>query len=180
MGRANQVDPYGKAHTIPAHRGATFTGNWDFGDSRIICDIDRKWRKEGRTYLRLFFLDEATALAAGFRPCHTCRRRALTSYLEGWNSSLAEPDKTKRVNQVLKIQQGTLVDSYAAELPAGAMVDVAGSPFLVRGGSIYPWSFNGYGERRALPEEPVGLITPARTIDVLRHGYNVNIHSSAI
>lgn len=179
MESPNQIDPYGKAHRIPGHRAATFTGNSFFGNSRIICDIDRKWRKEGRIYLRLFFLDEATALAAGFRPCNRCRRKALKSYLEGWNSSLSVPEKTEQVNQLLKIQQGRLTDADANDLPDGAMVDLSGRPFLILNGRMHRWSFDGYGEAKELPAERVGLITPTRTVDVLRDAYDVNIHQSA-
>jgi hypothetical protein len=42
-------------------------------------------------YTELFFLDEATGLAAGHRPCFECRRRSYLAYAETWaieNASL--------------------------------------------------------------------------------------------
>jgi len=35
-------------------------------------------------YTELFFLDEATALAAGHRPCATCSRPRFTAFVEAW------------------------------------------------------------------------------------------------
>ena len=44
----------------------------------LICKLDFKgWRRTVMTPLRyteLFFLDEASAIAAGHRPCYECRR----------------------------------------------------------------------------------------------------------
>ncbi|MEO1188360.1 MAG: hypothetical protein AAFW60_04740, partial [Pseudomonadota bacterium] len=86
----NRVDPFGLIHAVPerglmmGNRGGCFhtedkrlkpthwkTRQW------IICVLDFKARRrtlmtEGK-YTELFFLDEATALAAGHRPCYECR-----------------------------------------------------------------------------------------------------------
>ena len=35
-------------------------------------------------YTELFFLDEATALAAGHRPCAYCRRADFNAFKEAW------------------------------------------------------------------------------------------------
>src|SRR5467141_576635 len=39
-----------------------------------------------RRYTELFFLDEATALAAGHRPCAECRRERFNTFREAWLS----------------------------------------------------------------------------------------------
>ena len=93
----NRVDPFGDIHAVDA-RGM-FTGNrgiihdpatktllrkrWAT-KAWIICSCEYKGvRREpmGRNspngnagWTELFFLDEVTALAAGHRPCFTCRR----------------------------------------------------------------------------------------------------------
>ena len=36
-------------------------------------------------YTELFFLDEATALAAGHRPCFECRRTDAQHFAEAWS-----------------------------------------------------------------------------------------------
>ena len=38
-------------------------------------------------YTELFFLDEATALAAGHRPCAECRRADYTRFLDAWTAA---------------------------------------------------------------------------------------------
>ena len=38
----------------------------------------------GRSWTELFFLDEATALAAGHRPCFFCRREAAEAFRAAW------------------------------------------------------------------------------------------------
>ena len=35
-------------------------------------------------YTELFFLDEATALAAGHRPCFECRRKSFDAFAAAW------------------------------------------------------------------------------------------------
>src|SRR5690606_30655602 len=57
-------------------------------DAWIICLLRFKGRRRallqpGR-YTELFFLDEATALAAGHRPCGECRRADLRRFGAAW------------------------------------------------------------------------------------------------
>jgi len=99
----NRVDPFGDIHAVDA-RGM-FTGNrgiihdpatktllgrrWAT-KAWIICTCEYKGRRRepmgrngpnGRAgWTELFFLDEVTALAAGHRPCFTCRREAAKAY----------------------------------------------------------------------------------------------------
>jgi len=90
----NRVTPFGDIIATPA-RGM-FTGNrgiihdpatrtllrrrWTT-KSWIVCACEWKGIRRdvmgGRSWTELFFLDEATALAAGHRPCFLCRREAL-------------------------------------------------------------------------------------------------------
>src|SRR5690242_13659340 len=44
----------------------------------------RAQSRDLRRYTLLAFLDEATALAAGHRPCWTCRRRDLDAFRSAW------------------------------------------------------------------------------------------------
>jgi hypothetical protein len=87
----NRVTPTGEIIATP-HRGL-FTGNrgiihdpatrtllrkrWA-SPAWITCVCEfRGWRRQvmgTRSWTELFFLDEATALAAGHRPCFFCRR----------------------------------------------------------------------------------------------------------
>lgn len=94
MPRQNRVNPFGEIIATP-ERG-TFMGNRgvlhdEEGRVRrkwkvkrwIVCVLEFRGRKRKvmtpRRYTELFFLDEATALAAGHRPCAECRREGATS-----------------------------------------------------------------------------------------------------
>src|SRR4051794_26424644 len=99
MPRQNRVTPSGDIITTP-ERG-TLMGNRGVlhdADARIVrrwqgkrwiaCVLEFKgrWRPvmaPGR-YTELFFLDEATALAAGHRPCAECRRRRFDEFRDTW------------------------------------------------------------------------------------------------
>ena len=51
-----------------------------------LCEF-RGWRRKvmgGRSWTELFFLDEATALAAGHRPCFYCRRADANAFRAAW------------------------------------------------------------------------------------------------
>lgn len=76
MTKPNRVNPWG--HVIESHERGYFMGNRDYGDAWITCSLrhpDGSTGPSGVSYRKLFFLDEATALAAGHRPCAQCRRK---------------------------------------------------------------------------------------------------------
>ncbi len=53
----------------------------------ICCLTDFRDRHRavmGAGYTEIFFLDEATALAAGHRPCFECRRAAARAFAAAW------------------------------------------------------------------------------------------------
>lgn len=95
----NRVDPFGKIHAVGArgtlmgNRGGCFhrddkTLKPTHWASRqwIVCELEFKGRRRtlmspGR-YTELFFLDEATALAGGHRPCFECRRERATAFVD--------------------------------------------------------------------------------------------------
>ena len=102
MPMQNRVDPIGSIRAVEA-RGM-FTGNrgvihnpatktllgrrWTT-KAWIICARESKGKRRevmgrnapggGAGWTELFFLDEVTALAAGHRPCFTCRRAEASS-----------------------------------------------------------------------------------------------------
>ena len=96
----NRVLPTGEitAHpargTLTGNRGILHRDDRTLGPARwthkawICCTLDWKGRRRavmtGRTWTELFFLDEAVALAAGHRPCATCRRAAYRRFQTAW------------------------------------------------------------------------------------------------
>ena len=157
----------------------------------LICAL--RWRNIRRTVMgpgswtELFFLDEATALAAGHRPCFFCRRAAAKAFQAAFptNGQTALP-KARDIDSVLHIERldgghKRLHDltSPAAELPDGAMILQNDAPHLVRAGLAHPWSLGGYGVPTA-PLDCARLITPPSTVTVLKAGYRPRIHPSAL
>jgi hypothetical protein len=130
----------------------------------LICTL--QWRGIRRTVLgtrswtELFFLDEATALAAGHRPCFLCQRAAAVAFQSGFptRDPAARP-KAPDIDQVLHTERldGRRkrlhgLTSPAADLPDGAIIFQDGAPHLVLNGLARRWSPRGYGAAAALLE----------------------------
>jgi hypothetical protein len=66
-------------------------------DAWVTCLIEFKNIKrkvmDAGNYTELFFLDEATALAAGHRPCATCRRDRYDAFLAAWSAGNRNGEK---------------------------------------------------------------------------------------
>lgn len=151
-------------------------GNRHYGDRWIVCDRD--WSAgdaRERTYDVLFFLDEATALAAGHRPCWTCRREAAAAFIDRWPGELPTKRRVDSLDRVLVSERaggaGRLVDAVA-DLPTGAFVEVDGEPCVLDGPLLRRWTPTGYADERPASEVAhVTLLTPPSTLEVLRAGY---------
>ena len=161
-------------------------------DAWVTClnefkNIRRKVMDAGN-YTELFFLDEATALAAGHRPCATCRRDRYDAFLAAWSAGnrnsarvlAAEVDKQMKLDRAL----GSRVEMTSPKgLPVGVIIKQTstGNGYLVRGDSLYQWSFDGYGHAQPMlaVAGPFVVLTPACTIKALQRGYRVEIHPSA-
>jgi hypothetical protein len=137
----------------------------------------------------LFFLDEATALAAGHRPCAYCRRADFNSFADAWRRAQKRLERP-RAPEIDARLHSERVDARSrrqitspvsfGDLTEGVMVRHAGTCSLVAGGSILPWSFTGYGAPIALPPATsVELLTPPSTVAAIAAGYRPLIHPSA-
>ena len=98
----NRVTPAGDIIATP-HRGL-FTGNRGIIHDPATKTLTRRWASKawltcvcefrgrrrqvmgGRSWTELFFLDEATALAAGHRPCFFCRRDDANRFRAAWDA----------------------------------------------------------------------------------------------
>jgi hypothetical protein len=159
----------------------------------ICCVLEWKgWRRDvmpqGR-WTALFFLDEATALAAGHRPCGYCRRADHRWFGASWQAAkdLAvrpyawEMDVALHSERVVSRTRAKITrPAVLGELPDGAMVDYLGEPALLSGGSLLPWSFDGYrAPVRVDPDTTADLLTPPSIVAVLTAGYRPLVHPSA-
>jgi len=196
MPHRNRVTPYGEIVAMP-ERG-TLMGNrgvlhGDDGAHRrdwqlrrwIACRLEfkgrrRQLRRPGR-WTELFFLDEATALAAGHRPCAECRRADYKRWQAAWPHADTSADAMDRVLHGDRLDGGEkrTHEARLGELPGGVIVERGGAPWLLAGDRLHPWTPAGYGEpARAAPRERVSVLTPAVTVGVLAAGYELSVPTS--
>jgi hypothetical protein len=163
----------------------------------ILCLLQFKGRKRAvmspDRYTELFFLDEATGLAAGHRPCGECQRTRYVEFRDAWtraNPSYAGagPVSASQMDAVLHQER---LDSHRekriheadhADLPSGAMVvsNQSDRALLVLGGDLYPWSMSGYGAPAPRPARGLArVLTPPSIVAALAAGYAAEIHPSA-
>jgi hypothetical protein len=156
----------------------------------ICCRLrfnDRHRQVMGRGYTELFFLDEATALAAGHRPCFECRRADATRFAELWNRAqgLAGRAKAADMDRVLHRQRlsenGTRYHRARLDaLPDAVMVSDGTHILLWHCGLFWPWSLTGYGPPARPPRRgPYSVLTPPAIQVVLGAGYEPMLHRSA-
>lgn len=142
-------------------------------------------------YTELFFLDEATALAAGHRPCFECRRAEAMAFAGGWSAArgLATPARSDEIDEALhaeRVDPATgakrLRDVDLDLMPAGTIV-LAGPrrvPHLVLADSLRPWTIAGYGAPTPRPHRCiVPALTPPGIIATLNFGYSPIMHETA-
>lgn len=201
MALQNRVTPKGEIIADPAHglfmgnRGGRFHNpdktlgarRWT-GKGWIICRTAFKRRKRAvmmpNSYTELFFLDEATALAAGHRPCGECRRVALRAFVAAWDVSGRTPlkaiDHTLHGERVTRDREQITHFADADKLPDGAFVEIESAAWLVDGDSVFRWTPSEYAERNVRPDGEITVLTPRSTVKVLQAGYSPNIHPSRL
>jgi hypothetical protein len=207
--KQNRVTPLGEIIATPERRTV-------MGNRGVLHDVDgnirrpwqvKRWlicvlafRGRHRTvmtpnrYTELFFLDEATALAAGHRPCAECRHDRFLAFCSAWAN--ANPGATRSQRPTAeeidcrlhgeRVAADRTKRSFVAsldELPDGVFVrhvDWGEDAYLVRGGGLLSWSAGGYTRRIVRPRKAdVLVLTPASTVAAIRAGYVPEVHSSA-
>jgi hypothetical protein len=199
----NRVTPQGDIVATP-HRGL-FTGNrgiihdpatrtllkkrWS-SPAWLTCVCEfRGWRRKvmgTRSWTELFFLDEATAFAAGHRPCFFCRRDDANRFRAAWakGNAVASP-LAREMDAVLhreRLDRGNKrlhpLPMPLSELPDGAMVQAAAESYLIARGKTLRWSFEGYAPAN-FDAASTTLLTPPSTLRAMVAGYRPVLHSSA-
>lgn len=160
----------------------------------ICCVLSFKGRRRAlmqpNRYTELFFLDEATALSAGHRPCFECRRADATRFAALWASAhgLDAPPKAPEMDRVLHQErlsprrEKSVFEADIAALPGGTCLrlEPQGAPYLLAGEGLLRWSFAGYGEMLPRPSTgTVQVLTPRSIVAVLSAGYHPMLHPSA-
>jgi hypothetical protein len=180
--RQNRVTPLGELIAVP-ERGLVYGNRGCLHDAAghirrqwqvkrwIACRLEFRGRHRadpmppGR-YTGLFFLDEATAFAAGHRPCAECRREDYNRFME-----LAGARRADEIDERLHAER-TGRRRIATDLPDGAFVLHDGEPWLVLDDELLRWTPGGYTDHVIRPRGSLTVITPRTTLDVLRAGWN--------
>jgi hypothetical protein len=198
----NRVTPLGDIVADP-HRGL-FTGNrgiihdpatktllrkrWS-NPAWLVCVCEFRGRRRtvmgGRSWTELFFLDEATALAAGHRPCFYCRRDDANRFRAAWETGNGVADVLAPVIDAV-LHRERFASSRKLhplpmpieKLPDGAMVQAGEGSYLIVGGKPLRWSFAGYRAAESAIAEAM-LITPPSTLRALAAGFHPVLHPSA-
>lgn len=202
----NRVTPEGEIIATP-HRG-TLMGNRGgrlhddnkrLGPKRwvsgrwIACALQFRGRKREvmapGQYTELFFLDEATALSAGHRPCFECRRGDAIRFTTHWIAARGETGKVTAddIDHVLHVDRmrrdGTKATFPArlGELPDGTFVRWDGVPCLVFAGLIIGWTPAGYTHPQRFDRDMTAeVLTPRTIVEVIRAGYLPDLHESVL
>lgn len=159
----------------------------------IACRTEFKDRRRavmGRGYTELFFLDEATALAAGHRPCYECRREDAKRFAEAWAAAkhLDAPPRAAEIDAALHAERVArkggrrrLNPSRVEALPPGAVIALWGGLWLATDDYLLRWSFEGYQaavERRGAAQEIGPVVTPPSIFAALAAGYRPDVAST--
>jgi hypothetical protein len=199
----NRVTPSGDIIAAP-HRGL-FTGNrgiihdpatktllgkrWA-SPAWLVCLCEFRGRRRqvmgGRSWTELFFLDEATAFAAGHRPCFYCRRDDANRFRAAWEQGNGVADVFARdIDAVLhreRLAKGKKclhpLPMPVETLPDGAMVQAGEAYFLIVQGRALQWSMAGYRAAGHAVDSAM-LLTPPSTLRAMRAGYRPVLHPSA-
>ena len=126
-------------------------------------------------YTELFFLDEATALAAGHRPCAECRRDDYLRFLAHWTerhpgeSTADAVDLRLHAERIERTGRRRLHELPFATLPDGAFVVRGSEPYLVVGSSLRLWTPGGYTAGVPRPTRGTAtVVTPPSLVEHLR------------
>lgn len=207
MPKQNRVNPSGEIISSPS-RGL-FMGNRgvlhdDYGiiqkqwktKAWITCKLSFKERKRQIMspghYTELFFLDEATAFAAGHRPCGECRRNDFDSFKSMWIRSnhellstdsplISEIDKIIHIQRINQVNEKVVFEDRFKDIPNGVFVQRNGDQnyYIVLNSYLYLWSPFGYISKKSLSEnEKVNVLTPHSMVNTIKAGYDVVVHLS--
>jgi hypothetical protein len=188
----NRVTPLGELIATP-ERGLVYGNRGCLHDGHgrirrhhatkrwIACRLRFKDRRRaplmapGR-FTELFFLDEATALAAGHRPCAECRRTDYDHLKHLWVELHPGQIGADAIDAQLhrerldpETTQPRLYNALFEDLPDGAFVLHENNAHVVLGPDLLRWSPAGYVDRAPRPAgTQATVITPPSLVALLR------------
>lgn len=213
-GLQNRVDPSGNLHAVTAkgawmgNRGELHNENkeivkpWEHYHWVTCLLEDGPSYRKGATareklftvgnYSELFFLDEATAFAAGHRPCASCRDKRYKEFKEAWivanrkrvksdNPSFKEMDKVLQEDRATEERGKNTFDEQLEKLPAGTMIELNGNAYLWWRERLFKWDFKGYSyeKTKVARHATVCVLTPKSIVLMFTKGFVPQVHVSA-
>jgi hypothetical protein len=202
----NRVTPTGELIADPA-RGLVYGNRGCLHDAEgrirrpfavkrwISCRLRFKdWHREpllqpGR-FTELFFLDEATAYAAGHRPCAMCRHADHRAFVDRWTQRHPADRRADAIDARLHAERWDrdartrrFQPAPLASLPEGTFVLHRGDPWVILERRLARWTPAGYREHVSRPSGGrVEVITPPTVVAILeqvRDGAVPFLHPSA-
>ncbi len=199
MALQNRITPEGDIVALPG-RGLLMGNRGVLHDDRrhvvrisqvkrwIACRLEwrgiRRTLMNPRSYTELFFLDEATAFAAGHRPCAECRHGDYKRFRTLWESCFGSVGSVDEIDAKLHAERldGKRKRTWCAgveTLPDGTYVLIDGNAYIIWRGKLAAWSDGGYRDFRAIPENmKADVLTPPSIVAVFRAGYEPGAHPS--
>ncbi|SDD14155.1 hypothetical protein [Pedobacter soli] len=194
----NRVNPFGQIIKTP-HRG-TWLGNRGVihnADKEIVrqfkvkawitCALQFRGRHreimQPNRWTELFFLDEATAFAAGHRPCFQCRyadhQRFKMYWLKGnpgygfnMKTAVTEIDDILQRERIAADKTKVSYKESLDLLPDGAFVAYQNKPYLVKARQLHLWTAAGYEKPIPFPVlDEVQVLTPKSFVNMFAAGY---------
>ena len=178
----NRVTPLGELIATP-ERGLVFGNRGRLHDDEglirrrfagrrwIACRLEFRGRHHGAMppgrYTGLFFLDEATAFAAGHRPCAECRHEDYVRIVEICGARAGAIDSRLHEERL-----GPYPERPLDDVPDGAFVLREDEPWLVLDDKLLHWTPGGYTKRIPRPGGRATVITPPLLLDVLLSGWS--------
>lgn len=193
----NRVNPFGEIIKTPA-RGTLFGNRGvihnDKGEIKrpyklkawITCLLQFKGRRfvimAPKRFTGLFFLDEATAYAAGHRPCNECRKEDFKKFKSYWikgnpeygfdmKTKIAEIDQIIHEERINTRGDKVTLEMNSIELPDGVFVMIHSTAYLLFQSKLYEWTPFGYKDAIAIPSLPqVTVLTPKSIVNAFEAG----------
>ena len=153
----------------------------------ITCVLKFKGRK--RTVMtpdrwtELVFLDEATAFAAGHRPCFECRRDDAQRFKSCWiagnpehhfsmKTSIRQVDEIIHQERIDRENNKVVHQRSSTDLPAGTFTMMNDDAYVFSNGRLHRWTPFGYEDSIAVPEASMlTVLTPRSIVNAFRAGY---------
>jgi hypothetical protein len=153
----------------------------------IMCMPEFKGRKRavmtaGR-WTELFFLDEATALAAGHRPCFECRKEDAKKFKSCWiqgnpihnfsmSTSISYIDEIIHRERIDSAKKKVMHQRNISDIPNGTFILMNEDPYLLYNGRLHRWTPFGYENSIDVTDTTIlTILTPNSIVNAIQAGY---------